>query len=273
MRRLQPWLAFVCLSSVAAPAQAADTCTIAYKVEGSFVVSDTPLGKGDARQRVRGSLVVEFPQGKDAEVIDGKVKILHYSMYEHFRIDSVAEVTTWIHHYAPLCNGEDNPTWRRSTDKGFPASCEYTGRGRAVAVGELRRADNTIKLAKCKAAPTYWSSEREEYKPTDKSKGRGCVERMHAAGNIHCDGRLACKLGSLRAGDNPQFATWTQPFIHGPAGSQGVLSVSADLRSIRSPRAVLSPHGSFNVPNDSPSRTWFSFTAVQNDESRFTTCR
>jgi hypothetical protein len=273
MCRLPPSLGFVFLCCVAAPASAADTCTIAYKVEGTFVVSDTALGKGDTTQRVRGSLVLELPRDKDGELADGKVKILHYSMYESFRIDSVADVTTRIHHYAPLCNGEDNPPWRRSTDKGFPTSCEYSGRGRAVAVGELRREANTIALAKCKPAPTYWSPERDEYKPTDKSKGKGCMERMHAAGNIHCDGRLSCKLGGLRAGDNPQFHVWTQPFIHGPPGSQGTLSVSADLSTIRSPRPILSKHGSFNVPNDSPSRTWFSFSASRNDASRFTTCR
>lgn len=71
---------------MAAPAWAAETCTISYKVEGSLVVSDTTLGKGDTEQRVRGSLVLELPQGKDGEVVDGKAKILHYSMCEHFSL-------------------------------------------------------------------------------------------------------------------------------------------------------------------------------------------
>ena len=90
------------------------------------------------------------------------------------------------------------PTWRRSTDKGFPASCEYTGRGRAVAVGELIGATrDSITLAKCKAASSYWSAERDGYKPTHKSKGKGCVERMHAVGNIHCDGPLRVQARKL----------------------------------------------------------------------------
>jgi hypothetical protein len=109
---------------LAQSASAADTCTIMYRVDVTFDVSDTDLKKGDAHvEGVRGSLVVEFPQDEQGQVVDGKVKILHYAMYESFKIDSVVNVTTTVHHFAPSCNGSESPTWRRVSDKGFPTAC------------------------------------------------------------------------------------------------------------------------------------------------------
>lgn len=266
-------LALVATISAPSIAAAGETCTIAYRVAGKLTVTDTYLGKGDTTVPATGSLVLELTQDSDGQAVDGKVKILHLGMKEQFVVDTIADITTTIHHYAPLCNGVDEPAWRRPSDEGFPKRCSYDGNRRAVATGHLRRADGVIDLAKCKAAPTYWAKDRNAYRPSDKSKGRGCVERMHSVGNIHCDGRLACKLGRLEAGDNPQFARWTQPLLQGPRGEDGVLLVSTDLRTIRTPKGAPDGYESFNLPNDSPSRTWFSFVATRNDASRFTTCR
>ena len=77
-----------------------------YSLDATFEVSDTDLKKGDLIETgVSGSLVVEYPQDEEGHVVDGKVRVLHFSMYESFMIDSVATVTLRIHHFAPACNG------------------------------------------------------------------------------------------------------------------------------------------------------------------------
>ena len=258
---------------LASSARASDTCTIAYRLDVTFQVTDTDLGKGDVTvPGLAGSLVLEFPRGDDAEVVDGKVKILHFAMFERFTIDSLADVTTTVHHYAPTCNGVAKPIWRRPSDAGFPKACGYTGNKRALAVGRLQRDAGRIEWGKCKAAQGYWAEGRRDYQPSDKSKGRGCLEQMHVVGNIHCDGRLACKLGGLSRGDNPQFDVWTQPLIHGPPGGEHAVAISSDLSTITTPRNRDDGYQSYNMPNDSPSRTWFSWKATRDDQSRTTTC-
>ena len=261
------------LATTALPAVASDTCTIEYKLEGNFQVSDTSLGRGDRIVGVGGSLVVEYPQDRDGKVVDGKVKILHYAMHEDFTIESVVIVKTSVHHYTPTCNGVAEPSWRRPTDDGFPKECGYTGNRRAVATGTLSMDGGFIELGKCKPAPTYWAEARHDYRPSDKSKGKGCLDGMRAVGNVHCEGRLGCKLGGLERGDNPVFDQWNQPLVHGPPGSTNHLVVTADLASITSPLEGGYKVRSYNLPNDSPSRTWFSFAATRNEGSKFTTCR
>lgn len=260
-------------SLLASGALASDTCTISYRLDVTLQVTDTDLGKGDVTvPGLRGSLVLEYPRGDDGEVVDGKVKILHFAMYERFTIESLVDVTTTVHHYAPTCNGVATPIWRRPSDEGFPKACGYTGNKRAVAVGTLARSAGTIEWGKCKAAPTYWAKGRRAYLPGEKSKGRGCLDQMHVAGNIHCDGRLACKLGGLSRGDNPQFDVWTQPLIHGPPSGPHSAEISSDLSTIVTPRNRDDGYQSYNMPNDSPSRTWFSWKATRNEQSKATTC-
>jgi hypothetical protein len=244
-----------------------------YRLISTFEISDTDLGKGDQTVKgLKGSLVVEYPRDKKGLVVDGKVRILHYATYENFEIDSLITVTTTVHHFTPTCNGIAAPTWRRVTDKGFPTTCEYTGNTDPVAIGTLRREAGTIEWGKCKPTSNYGSKDRRAYTPSNKSKGRGCLEKLHGVGNVHCDGRLACKFGGLESGDNPQFDVWTQPLIHGPPGSAQSVTVSADLSTITTPANRKDGHQSYNLPNDSPSRTWFAWTATRNDSSRFTTC-
>jgi len=275
MSRLSALLAgFVLATCVARPAFASDRCTIMYRVNATLEISDTDLGKGDKTVKgVKGSLVVEYPQDKEGRVVDGKVRILHYAMYESFTIDSMVTVTTTIHHFAPACNGVEEPTWRRVSEKGFPTTCRYTGNKHPVAIGTLRTKDGTIEWGKCKAAPSYWSKDRRAYISSDKSKGKGCLEKMHVVGNIHCDGRLACKWGGLEPGNNPQFDVWVQPLIHGPPNSDHSVTVSPNLATITTPVHRKDGYQSYNLPNNSPSRTWFAWTATRNDSSRFTTCK
>lgn len=266
-------VAFSLAILVAQSALAVDTCTIVYRVDATLDVSDTDLKKGDAHvEGVPGSLVVAFRQDEQGQVVDGKVKILHYAMYESFKIDSVVNVTTTIHHFAPSCNGSQKPAWRRVSDKGFPTGCRYSGNERSVATGVLRKDDNVIEWGKCKAAPSYWGKDRRAYTISSKSKGKGCLNDMHVVGNIHCEGRLACGWGGLNRGDNPQFAVWTQPLIHGPPGSGHSVTISSDLSTIKTPVHRSDGRQSYNLPNDSPSRTWFSWVATRDESSSFTTC-
>ncbi|MDH3654960.1 MAG: hypothetical protein OEN21_11880 [Myxococcales bacterium] len=257
----------------ATSAAASDSCTISYRIEASLQVSDTYLSKGDAIAKgLKGSLVVSYPLSRDGRVTDGKVGVLHFAMFERFTIDAIADVTTVMHHYAPTCNGARTPTWRRPSDSGFPRACRYAGNEKPVAVGRLSKERGTIEWARCKAAPSYWSADRSAYKPEHQSKGRGCLNEMHAVGNIRCDGKLACKFGDLKRGDNPQFDVWTQPLLHGPPGSRGAVEISGDLRTVRTPTGRTDGFLSYNLPNDSPSRTWFSWVATADDSSPHTTC-
>ena len=257
----------------AAPAFASESCSVLYRIDGTFQVTDTQFGKGDILAKgLEGSLVMEYPLDRDGRVTDGKVHVLHIAMFEELRVDAVVDVTSTIHHFSPTCNGERKPSWRRRSDPGFPNECRYTGNRKAVAVGKLSREKNVINWTRCKAAPDYWSTDRSAYTPDDESKGRGCLAEMHVIGNIRCDGRLGCKLGGLQRGDNPQFDVWTQPLISGPPDSKGSVFISADLRTIRTPSGRGGGFLSYNVPNESPSRTWFSWVATRSDDSPFTTC-
>jgi hypothetical protein len=255
-----------------AQARAAETCTIMYTLDARFAVSDTQLGKGDVRIPVPGILLLEL-EADAGRVVDGKVGILHFAVFERFTVDSVVDVITAVHHFTPTCGGDRNPAWRKQSDPGFPKMCEYGGNRRAVALGELRLDDATIEWAKCNAAAEYWSKDRDDYTPKSKSRGRGCLNGLRALGNVRCDGRLACRIGALDPGDNPIDITWNQPLIPGPPGTLGRLKVSSDLARIESPEPTRGGHGSYNLVNDSPSRVWLSFTGSRDDESPHTTCR
>jgi len=264
---------FLLVAGVVRSVSASDACTINYRVDATLEVSDTDFGKGDMTAGgLAGSLVVEYPQDKEGRVVDGKVRILHFAMYESLTVKAMGTITSSFHHFTPTCNGIEEPTWRRVTDEGFPSACGYAGNEDPVATGTLRRDDRTIEWARCKAAPSYWSGDRRAYSLSNKSKGRGCLKKMHAVGNIHCDGRLACRWGGLERGDNPQFDVWTQPLVHGPPGSSHSVTISPDLSTITTPVHRKDGHQSYNLPNDSPSRTWFAWTATRDDSSPFTTC-
>jgi len=255
-------------------AHASDRCTISYRVDASLQLTDTYLGKGDALVKgLAGSMVIEYPLDKDGAVTDGKVRVLHFSVFEKFTIETIADITTTLHHFAPTCNGTASPTWRSPKDKGFPIECAYTGDRQPVAVGKLSRESNAITWAKCKAADSYWAKDRSAYVPGDESKGRGCLNEMHAVGSVYCDGRFACKMGGLARGDNPKFDVWTQPMIHGPPGSENSVALSSDLRTIRTPTGRKDGFLSYNLPADSPGRAWIAWIAERDDTSPHTTCR
>jgi hypothetical protein len=49
-------------------------------------------------------------------------------------------------------------------------------------------------------------------------------------------------------------------------------AISPDLSTIKTPVHRSDGRQSYNLPNDAPSRTWFSRVATRNDSSPFTTC-
>lgn len=210
---------------------------------------------------------------RDGQVSEGKVKVLHFAMSEKIVVDAIVDVTSVTHHFTPACNGVREPTWRRPTDPGFPKACQYRGGRKVVAVGEWIPEEKRIEWARCNAARTYWSKDRDAYTPADKSNGRGCLNDLHAVGNVHCKGRLGCRFGGLSPGDNPQYDVWDQPMIHGPEGSVSYVTITPDLNTIRTPTGrVENGFQAYNVPNAAPSRTWFSWVATRDDKSRYTTC-
>lgn len=263
------WLA----SSLSVSARASDHCTVEYRVDGTLQITDTYRGKGDTIvQHLPGSLVVEYEVDRDGVISDGKVQILHFSMFQRFTIDALVNVTTTLHHFTPTCNGVRAPAWRSPSDPGFPKECRYTGQDEPVATGKLSRERGTITWARCKAAPTYWSNDRNAYTIDDESKGRGCLNELRAVGSIRCDGGLGCKLGGLKKGESPLSDVWNQPLVHGPPDSNETLRVSEDLGTLRTPRGRTDGFQSYNLPNDMPSRVWFSWVATRNDQSPYTTC-
>ncbi len=259
--------------AVAIPAQA-DTCAVLYDLDGTFAVTSTDFGKGDTTAPgLRGSLVMEYTADAKGQAVDGPVNMLHYSMYIDFADDSVVDVTTKVHHFAPTCSGDPMPSWRLSTDAGFPARCEYRGNKKPVASGTYTKAKGVIKWDACNAAGTYWAKSRKAYTLSSKSTGKGCLNNLHAVGNVYCDGHTGCRLGDLQPGNNPSSDTWNQPLIHGPPGSDNTVSVAPDQSTITTPTGKVSGGElSYEVPNNAPSRTWVSWKAKINRASQVTTC-
>ena len=269
------WLVVLVVLAAPAGVRAGDTCTILYRLEGVLQVTDTYRGKGDLIVKdVPGSMVLELTEDRDGSVVDGKAKVLHFAMFERVEVDAFVHVVSVTHHFTPSCNGQVNPSWRRESDPGFPKACNYRGGTEAVAVGELSRKSNQITWARCNAPPTYWSKGRDAYVPSEKARGRGCLDDLHAVGNVHCDGRFACRFGGLSSGDNPQNDVWNQPLIHGPEGSESRLIISKDLKTIRTPTGrAKGGFQSINIPNQAPSRTWLSWVGTRDGSSRYTTCK
>ena len=89
---------------------------------------------------------------------------------------------------------------------------------------------------------------------------------------INCDGGFGCKLGKLQRGERAYFDVWNQPMIHGPPEAPGEMLVSEDLGTVSTPTGRSDGFQSYNLPNDAPSRTWFSWVATRRDDSRYTTC-
>lgn len=272
MRRNACFAAALLSLAVSNESRAAETCTIDYTLDVEFVVSDTDFGKGDVKLPVPGSMVLEL-EADDGKPTDGEAGILHFAVFERFVVKTVATITTAVHNFSPKCNGERNPTWRKPSDPGFPKLCQYSGNQRPVATGTLRQKDTVIEWDKCKAAPTYWSKDRKAYGEDSKSRGKGCLNGMRSVGNVDCDGRFACRLGSLSRGDNPIDISWDQPLIAGPPGTPGRMYISSDLSRIESPKPTKGGHGSYNLLSDSPSRIWISFKGKRDDQSPHTTCK
>jgi hypothetical protein len=264
---------FLLCNGIAQRGLASDSCTISYVLDATVQLTDTAMGKGDKTiPSLKGSLVIEYPTDEQGRVVDGTVRLLHFWVYQDFLIDTFVKVTTRVHMFAPSCNGVRKPSWRLSSEPGFPKTCGYDGNREAVASGELEMEDRSIVWDKCKPDESYWSRHPDAFELSQKSKGKGCLNALHIVGNVRCEGAFGCRLGGLSPGDNPQFQVWNQPMINGPAGASGSVSVSADLSEIHTPIERKDGFQSYNLPTDSTSRSWISWRGTRDDESRFTTC-
>ncbi|MEM7135706.1 MAG: hypothetical protein AAF500_03955 [Myxococcota bacterium] len=254
------------------------TCTVLYDLNATFQITNTPFSAGDQTNTgLDGLLVLEYTEDGSGNIIDGPVNVLHYWTYNDFVVGGLVTVTTKVHGFSPSCNGETNPSWRIDTDPGFPLVCNYQGNTTPVASGTFDVDADAIEWDACNAAADYWSSEasgNSSYEADDLSSGSGCLNGLVSTGNVACSGGL-CGLGGLIDGNNPQFATWTQPFINGtgPSATNG-LDVSSDAQATTVSTRTGASGGfqSHNVPNDTSSRTWVSWTGTRNGGSQYTTC-
>ena len=253
------------------------TCTVLYGLDVTFEITDTTGGFGDATIGLDGLLVLEFTDDGADNIIDGAVNVLHYWTYNDFVVDGFVTVTTKVHAFTPSCNGETEPTWRLESDEGYPTVCAYTGNTTPVASGTLSTSTDTVTWDACNAAGDYWSDSTSgggSYQPTDASTGPGCLADIVSVGNVACSG-IFCGAGDLEQGNNPQFATWTQPLINGAEGSgTNAIDVSNDASAtnVSTPTGADGGFQSHNIPNETPSRTWVSWTGTRIDASLYTTC-
>jgi len=253
----------------------ASTCTVEYDLDSTFQITNTFGGYGDkTNPNQQGLLVLEYRDDGNGNIIDGEVSMLHYWVLTDFTVDSLVTVKTKVHGFSPSCNGEVTPDWRSDADPGFPARCEYAGNTKAVATGVLNRNDGTITWDNCNATSDYWAGANAAYTAADISEGPGCITSVHSVGNVICTGAV-CSAGNLREGNNPQFDIWAQPMINGyPGVGTNGLTVSSDpqLTFLDTPTGASGGFQSFNVPNNTSSRTWTSWTATRNSASLNTTC-
>jgi cysteine-rich repeat protein len=253
----------------------ASTCTVEYDLNSTFQITNTFIGAGDqTNPNQQGLLVLEYRDDGNGNIIDGEVNMLHYWILNDFTVGGLVTVTTKVHSFSPNCNGEVTPDWRSDTDPGFPARCEYEGNTAAVASGVLHRNDGTITWDDCNVTSDYWAGGNRAYKASDVSEGPGCIAGVHSVGNVNCAGAV-CSAGNLAEGNNPQFDSWTQPMINGfPGVGANGLTASSDpqLTFLDTPTGATGGFQSWNVPNNSDSRTWSSWTATRNSASPNTTC-
>lgn len=252
------------------------TCMVLYDLAATFQVTDTPFGLGDTvKTNLPGLLVLEFSADGNGNIVDGPVGILHYWVFSDFVVSGFVTVVTRVHGFAPECNGESAPTWRASTDPGFPDTCEYAGNTTAVGSGVLDQGSGVINWNECNLPSEYWGTDATgdtSYREASISSGPGCLSGFVSAGNIECGGS-ACSAGGLQAGNNPQFFNWVQPLVNGPAGSgTNSLGISSDFRTVTTPDGAPGGFQSFNVPNEAQSRTWVRWVGTRNDASVTTTC-
>ncbi|MEM7436211.1 MAG: hypothetical protein AAF436_13720, partial [Myxococcota bacterium] len=69
--------------------------------------------------------------------------------------------------------------------------------------------------------------------------------------------------------------TWSQPFINGtgPSATSGLdVTGGAQATTVSTRTGASGGFQSHNVPNDTSSRTWVSWTGTRNDGSQYTTC-
>ena len=208
---------------------------IAYTVNGTFSITDTTLGAGDAQRMIGpGAMKLRFEDKGGAP--GGKVHVLSYTMPIKFNVSSAG----------------------LSVDTDVTASVPYDPCGHAsgVIVGTALGWDA------CAYGPTWNTGKGNWHGDANAAMGPGCLNGYSSAGNVHCSSGVfaPCSAGNLKDGDNPQSGTWNQPLNGFEYAADGK---SFKMRMLNAPMQTASYDKGVETPNAQPSRTWFTLDATE----------
>jgi hypothetical protein len=200
-----------------------DSWVLTYAISGTFYITDTTLGMGDAdRPLSEGVLKLRVVDDNGAPG-DGPARLIAFSHGEKFSVAAFAiEVNTDL------------------LVRAGPDPC-------GLALGQ--RGADALTWERCIASASQ-GVDKNSWTPDDAAEGPGCLGGYTTAGNVACVGAF-CSAGGLVEGDNPQAESYDQP-LEGFVFNDGWSRFSM-------PRVEL--------PNRTPSRTWFDLQGVLVDQS------
>lgn len=200
---------------------------VTYDLTGTFEIADTTLGAGDGEFAIGpGSLTLRLSSDETgAAPGPGAARLLQYAMHQEFS-QNVAVFGGDVQTNVDASAGPDVPACGRAS-------------------GTV--ADATLTWDECPTASTYGTT---NYAPEDTLAGPGCVRDYHSEGMVLCtSSATGCSAGRLEQNENPQDATWHQPFT----------PLTLDLSAAPSTVTM----GRTQIPNDAPSTTWIAFTGTE----------
>ena len=198
-----------------------------YSLTGSFEITGTTAGLGDATREVGPGRMVIRAQDVDGAPGSGKTSILEYSLSQNFSVTAGG--------------GEIITETEAQADGG---DC-------GTALGSLSIEDVQAELVfeACDNGRSKPDDENDNsWGPDDSQSGDvGCLNDYQSTGNVECTALQAvCGFGNLDNGDNPQDETWDQKL--------NSLVFSADLSSFEM--------AAVPVPNAEPSSTSLSLSGT-----------
>jgi hypothetical protein len=208
---------------------------VTYTMNGTFSITDTTLGAGNADKAVSGGTMKIRFEDKGG-VPGGKAHILSYTMPLKFAVSSAG----------------------LTVDTNVTASVPYDPCGHASGVLTAQN----LAWDMCTYGPTWNTGAGKWHGDANAAMGVGCLNDYTSAGNVHCTGGVfaPCSAGNLKDGDNPQMGTWNQP-LNG-------FEFAADMKSFKmamlnAPSQTSSYNKGVETPNAQPSRTWFKLDATE----------
>ena len=201
-----------------------DSWVLTYRINGTFYITDTTAGMGNADEPLtEGLLKIRVPD-VDGSPGAGEVYLTQFSHGERFTVTAFGIET--------------------ATDVAVRAGPNPCG------LAQGTRQDETVTWATCTLSDTH-GVDKNSWTPDDSAEGPGCLNDYTTNGNVACTG-LLCSTGGLEEGDNPQSERYNQPL--------SPLVFSEDWNTFSMERA--------EIPNRSPSRTWFDLQGILVDQTR-----